>query len=422
MSRRRYLPKLAFLVVPALAVFLPVYFLGLAPASGDSDSTGPVRIENVRINRLPEASSPYIEVDVELKNHDQVAHEIQVWWLLAKPGSKRPWSLYAFHSVEGRHTLAAGEEVKLRWEEEVIAEPGIYELSAWVHTVEGDATRHSDGKRLGNPAVRIDSGWSRFSRQATPPPGLRVSAVDLPAAALDGGLGMPTELPLTIVITNDTGVETVADIQWFLYRRESRFPWSGKPAYTSRQLQHQVFAPKRQTTIATSEPISLWPGEYMLRVVVSEDGGEGSVASDDIFLNDAITLLENDRDITIVRVGPASGPVEIVSLAADTGSFQRGKGSVVVGLRNRSESEQEVVLWWFLSRPGSLQPWLEFDLQSRVFSAEIAPQQQSILDLSDSVSLPPGTYELSVWVHTLDGNGEEHPSDGAWFNRRIEIH
>ena len=93
----------------------------------------------------------------------------------------------------------------------------------------------------------------------------------------------------------------------------------------------------------------------------------------------------------------------------------------MVTLRNRSESEQEIALWWFLSSPGTLQPWVEFDLQSKVFSAKIAPQQQSILDLSDGASLPPGTYELSVWVHTLDSSGEQHPSDGGWFSRRVDI-
>jgi len=27
-----------------------------------------------------------------------------------------------------------------------------------------------------------------------------------------------------------------------------------------------------------------------------------------------------------------------------------------------------------------------------------------------------------VWVHTLDGEGEELPSDGVWFNQPVEIH
>jgi hypothetical protein len=113
--------------------------------------------------------------------------------------------------------------------------------------------------------------------------------------------------------------------------------------------------------------------------------------------------------------------VEIEKLAVDLGSFQRGDGSLTVTLRNRSSNDQYIVLWWFLSRPGSLQPWVEFDVQSRVFTAEIAPGRSSIVDLSDEVYLPPGTYELSVWVHTLDGTGEEAHSDGAWFNRPVEV-
>jgi hypothetical protein len=421
MPRPRRPLKLAYLALPALAVFLAVYLLGLTPAGGDSGSASPVRIESVQINSLPDTSPPYIEVEIELKNHDQAAHEVKAWWFLSRIRAPEPWNFYAFRSSAQAQVLAPGEKTTLQWDEEVTAEPGTYELSAWVHTAEGDTTHHSDGERVGSPTVYIDSQWSRFSRRVTPPPGLRVTAVDLPSAALDSGLNMPIELPLIIAVNNRTATETVADVQWFLYRRTSRLPWNDKPVYTSEQLQHQVFAPKHQTILRTSEPISLWPGEYLLRLVVTGTDSEGNAISDDIFLNDALTLVESANKAAIIRAGPTSGPVEIASLTADTGGFQRGRGSVTVSLRNRSDSRQEAILWWFLSRPGTLQPWVEFDLRSRVFGASIASQQQAVLELSDDASLPPGTYELSVWVHTLDTAGDEHPSDGVWFNQRIEI-
>lgn len=424
MRRPRYLVGALAIGLSVLSAFLSLYVLGLWPgtATGGRGAPGPVRIASVSIERLPDASSLQMKVAVEIENDSQAGHEVRAWWFLTSPRSPEPWNFFAFRSSTRTQALAPGEKTGLEWDEEVTAEPGSYELSVWVHTVEGDVTRHSDGKRLGDPIIRIDSEWSRFSRRATPPPGLKVSAVDLPAAALDSGLSVPAELPLIIGITNDTAAETVADVQWFLYRRASRLPWNEKPVYTSSQLQHLAFAPNRQTTIRTSEPISLWPGEYMLRVVVRETGGEGSMASDDLFLNDVITLRESAYGPNIIRTAPASGPVEITSLAADTASFQRERGIVIVSLHNRSESEQEVVLWWFLSRPGSLEPWVEFDRQSKVFSAKIDPQEQSAIDLSDSVSPPPGTYDLSVWVHTLDSAGEEHHSDGAWLSQRIEIH
>jgi len=419
---RRYLPGSILLVATALALFLVVYVLGLLP--GDSSSSaGPVRIENVRINHLPQASSPRIEVEVEMKNHDVAAHQIQAWWLLAKPGTSRPWDIYAFRSSsQGPRTLAAGEMVKLSWSEEVTAEPGTYELSVWVHTVETDGTRHSDGARVENPIVRIDSRWSPLTRRATPPPGLQVSAVDLAAATPNGGLRLPTVLGLIISVRNETAVDTEADLEWFLYQKASLLPWNAKPAYTARPLRHKVFAANRETTITTSDSVSLWPGEYLLRVVVSDTGGEDSSSSDDLFLTDAIKVVENNNASGIIRGDAAPGPVEIEKLTVDIGSFQLGKGSVKVSLRNQSDSEQDVVLWWFLARPGSLQPWVESDVQSNVFTYEISAKRESILDLSGKASAPPGTYELSVWVHTLDGEGEELPSDGVWFNRPVEIH
>ena len=419
---RRYLPGSVLLVATALALFLVVYLVGLLP--GDSSgNAGPVRIENVRINHLPQASSPRIEVEVELKNQDAVTHEIQAWWLLASPSASRPWDVYGFRSSsQGRRSLAAGEKVKLSWDEEVTAEPGTYELSVWVHTVEVDGTRHSDGTRVANPIIRIDSSWSPLIRRATPPPGLQVSAVNLAAAAPDGGLRLPTELGLIISARNDTAVDTEADIQWFLYQKGSRLPWNAKPAYTARPLQHKVVGANRETTITTSDSISLWPGEYLLRVVLSETGGEDSASSDDLFLTDAIKVIENNNASGIIRPDADPGPVEIEKLTVDIASFQLGKGSVTVSLRNRSDSEQDVVLWWFLGRPGSLQPWVESDVQSKVFTHEIPAERESILSLSGNASAPPGTYELSVWVHTLDGEGEELPSDGVWFNQPVQIH
>ena len=421
-STRRYLPGSVLLVTPALALFLVVYFLGLLPNDG-SGSAGPVRIENVRVNHLPQTSSTRIEVDVELKNHDQVAHKIQAWWLLASSGASRPWDVYAFRSSsQGPRSLAPGERAKLSWNEEVTAEPGTYELSVWVHTVESDGTRHSDGTRVDNPIVRIDSRWSPLTRRAAPPPNLQVSAVDLAAAAPDGVLRLPTKLGLNISVRNETAVATEADLEWFLYQKASRLPWNAKPAYTGRPVQHKIFAANRETTITTSDSVSLWPGEYVLRVVATETGGADGPSSDDVFLPDAIEVIENTDASGIIRGDAAPGPVEIERLTVDTGSLQLGKGSVTVRLLNRSDSEQDVVLWWFLARPGSLQPWVESDVQSKVFSYEIPAKRESILDLSDEASAPPGTYELSVWVHTLDGEGEELPSDGVWFNEPVEIH
>jgi hypothetical protein len=420
-SFRWHPPKRALLVVSALALFLAMYLFGLLPG-GSSASAGPVHIENVSIHRLPQASSPRIELTVELKNHDGVPHKIQAWWLLARPGANEPWNLYAFRSsTQGPRTLAPGEKARLSWQEEVTAEPGSYELSVWVHTIEGDGTRHSDGTRLDNPLIHIDSSWSPFIRRAAPAPGLKVSAVDVAAAAEEAGLRLPTELRLIASVTNETTADTKGDVQWFLYPKASRVPWNAKPAYTSRPLQHQVFPANRETTITTGEPISLWPGEYLLRVIISDTTADDSAPGDDLFLTDAITVLENNSVSGIIRANAAPGPVEIEKLAVDMGSFQRGDGSLTVTLRNRSSSDQDIVLWWFLSRPGSLQPWVEFDVQSRVFAAEIASSRTSIVDLTDEVYLPPGTYELSVWVHTLDGEGEEAHSDGAWFNRAVEV-
>jgi hypothetical protein len=423
MSHRRYLAGLAFFVIVPASVFLGVFLLGLTPggeASNDYGSTGPVRIESIRVSHLPEPSSPHIRVEVDIKNRDQRAHEIEVWWYLAKPGIAQPWSVYTYRSSVKGQTLDAHEEIRLSWQEAVEAEPGTYELSAWVHAADAGTWRHSDGKRY-QQTISIDGQWSLFTRRASAPEDLKVSAIDLPSSALDGGLTVPSQLPVLVTVTNDTSTTSVADVQWFLYRTGTRLPWDGKPVYTSAKVP-QIFAPHSQTTVRAAERISLWPGEYLLRVVIEGKGeAENGVGSDDLFLNDTIKILDNKDEDGIVRPGSPTGPVEIVSLAVDGTGFQQGEGSVKVRLHNNSDAKQLIQLWWFLSRPGTLEPWVEFDFQSKVFIGIIDPQVQTDIELSDDFLARPGSYDLSVWVHTVDSQGQGVPSDGVWLNRRLEI-
>jgi hypothetical protein len=155
--------------------------------------------------------------------------------------------------------------------------------------------------------------------------------------------------------------------------------------------------------------------------VVLEGKGEAenSLNDDDLFFNDAVRVLENRGGI--VRPGPPTGPVEIVGLAVDGTGFQHGEGSVEVQLRNNSDGKQVIRLWWFLSRPGTLEPWVEFGFQSKVLVSIIDPQVQTDIELSDDFLARPGSYDLSVWAHTVDSQGQEVPSDGVWLNRRVEI-
>lgn len=418
--RRKSLAKRVVLALPAFGLLAALYVFGLVPG-GSSAGAGPVRIESVSVGHLPQASSPRIEVAVALKNHDGVTHDVQVWWLLARPGASRPWEVYALRSsTQGPHSVAPGETLELNWWEEVAAEPGTYELSVWVHTIEGDVTQHSDGARIEAPTITIDSGWSQLIRRVTPSD-LQVSTIDLPADALGNGLPTPNELPMIIGIRNDTPADARADVQWFLYRKAARLPWNGKPAYTSGIMEDQTLAADSNTAVRIGEPISLWPGEYLLRLVVTPATDEGAPYGDDAFLIEPVKLLENTSPSGIIRADSDPGPVAIERLTVDTESFQLGEGSLDVTLRNHSDVEQTAVLWWFLARPGSLEPWVEFATQSHTYPTTIAAERASTIDLSDEALVPPGAYELSVWVHTLNADGEESHSDGAWFNRPVEV-
>jgi hypothetical protein len=242
--------------------------------------------------------------------------------------------------------------LKLNWWEEVAVEPGEYELSVWVHTVDGGATLHSDGARIETPTVTVDSGWSRLIRRATPLD-FSVSTVDLPADALGDGLPTPTELPMIIEIRNDTLEEAEADVQWFLYRKASRLPWNAKPAFTSRVLKGQTLAANGETGIRISEPISLWPGEYLLRLTVRGAARDDAPPGDDAFLTDTINVLENSNPSGIIRADADPGPVAIERLTVDVEKFQLGEGSLAITLRNHSAVEQTAFLWWFAAPAAS---------------------------------------------------------------------
>ncbi|HLB28590.1 MAG TPA: hypothetical protein VJM69_00485, partial [Dehalococcoidia bacterium] len=60
------------------------------------------------------------------------------------------------------------------------------------------------------------------------------------------------------------------------------------------------------------------------------------------------------------------------------------------------------------------------DFRSHKVRAKVPPGFLQELEITDRVPVPPGSYELSVWVHVVGQDGAS-PSDGAWFAKEISV-
>jgi hypothetical protein len=96
-------------------------------------------------------------VDIALTpRHDE---EVRGWFILAPPGSTRPWHESVFESGIEQRLLAGGDLAAFEWREAVGAtvEPGVYELTVWFHRRGPSGWEHAAGGDIDVAPVVVDA-------------------------------------------------------------------------------------------------------------------------------------------------------------------------------------------------------------------------------------------------------------------------
>jgi hypothetical protein len=93
-------------------------------------------------------------VTAMVKNNGERPVTARVWWLLADPEAERPWVAPTGQGKPERLRLDAGESARIELPVADPPSPGVWTLSLWAHTVQGDRTKPSHGVNA-SPLVTV---------------------------------------------------------------------------------------------------------------------------------------------------------------------------------------------------------------------------------------------------------------------------
>jgi hypothetical protein len=129
-------------------------------------------------------------VDIALTSrHDE---EVRGWFVLAPPGSSRPWEEAVYQSPVQQKLVAANESTAFEWQASVGAgvDPGVYGLTVWFHRHGPSGWEHAAGGDIDLAPVIVDDSGSL--RWAGP---IRIRIADRPEPL---SAGQTTRLDLAI--------------------------------------------------------------------------------------------------------------------------------------------------------------------------------------------------------------------------------
>jgi hypothetical protein len=88
--------------------------------------------------------------------------EIQAWFLLAPPGSSKPWQEVVYQSPTLQRLVQAGEPAEFDWLEQLTpaVPPGVYDMTIWFHRRVGASWEHAYGGGFHLAPVVVDADGS----------------------------------------------------------------------------------------------------------------------------------------------------------------------------------------------------------------------------------------------------------------------
>jgi len=385
-----------------------------------TDTKRGVQVSSLQASFSPDDRGPAtIHLEMQVKNNTDHGQVIDAWWFLAKPGEAQPWLRFKYQSTRRENLfLEPKSVVELVWEEELAVAAGEYQLSAWVHAGPLGQEKPADGRFL-ERKLKLTPATLPYIRPHGP--------ADLEIASVAGAVlddfpeQAPMEIHLPVSLRNGSDRELTADVSWDLVYAYEEQPFEATPALRGGILANQRFAAGRWTTVTFDRQISPRPGRYLLVVRVAAHPQQEGVWDDAKLFTTVLEVTDNTAGDGIARVAEPSGPISIERLGANQEIItSRSPLSVRLDLGSDSSRAEAIRAWWFLSRPGINDPWADNAFVSREVEATIEPGTSQELEIRGIVDVPPGNYELSVWVHVVT-DGDEAPSDGAWWARQIVV-
>lgn len=354
--------------------------------------------EHFRLTALSaRASGPTIDVRGRAEGPIGASTPFQAWFTLTLPGSDT--QVYRSEAVTGI-AREAGTPLHLREDPAVL--PGRYDLHLWLHIRKRTGFVHADVR-----SATVDLSGAR-------PEGVRAQPAGptTVTGTVDVRDGFPTQVLGAAVVT--TRATTARSVQVDVGLQP--VVAAGRPPAPVQWLQTEsveLTGPGRFPVLIDAAAV-LPAGSYRTAFQVRRPG-----RVDDLVVLPAVVELDGPP-AALRRSTPPAGDLVIASVDAPARLTDGQQETVSADVVNLSTEPRTAQVSTSIAPIGEREPWT--DKRAACTSPEVllGGREQRRVELSCIAASPPGTAEVSVWVHQVAGGRSTH-SDGVRVARRTRI-
>jgi hypothetical protein len=248
--------------------------------------SGPVAITAVEGRTTWTDAGSVVTATVENRGEQPVTAE--VWWLLADPTEKHPWVAPAGRGKPERVRLVAGTSVRMEIPVAQAPSPGVWALSLWAHTVQGDRTKPSHGVNATPPITVLPSDPDVY-RLGEPGRNAVLNLVE-PVGRLVSGDDREVGGPDALVSLRSATQQPIhLELRCYLAPPNTAEPWKDDEAIGSYVSEVEV-TPGAPTIGSCRFPSIPEEGEWQLSGFVRRPGGAGSGLEDGLYSQRRLSL------------------------------------------------------------------------------------------------------------------------------------
>lgn len=335
------------------------------------------------------------------------------WELVAIPSDGDWWSPgAAAEASKGAIAVSASSPVSAVVHSELLLPLGRYELRLTL-VEHGNVV---DQVLLDQVTPDFDHWDPSVSRFSGPVGAVAVESIATEHTWLDGRTNS-----LVAVVVNRTDQAQVTQVGWVLGRPGDPTPWNHLDAALDAP-QTLVLSPHDAVRVSLPPQGTggiVGPGTYQLAIWVHVRTASGAMVHSDA-ASAAAGVTVPSWDSSLLRLGLPEGPVAVDAVSAPT---RWGKGqATTVTLRNMSALPQDARVWWVLGKVGDTQPFNDpvATLQPQPVIV-LGPGEVRQVKLANPLSVVPGTYALSIWVHVKTSAGDFEHSDDVFGSQPVVV-